>query len=304
MTQLSTLASQVVPLSDSLPPTIASILKVAKDTRDLAGRIEYTLDIDKTLAALLLDNRDACQRRVSKERVAELRSDIEAGKWLNTGDALRLSPEGSLVDGQHRLTAFVTSNTPPSFTFTDMTVVVLKDVAALDVVDTGKSRSLNDLRKMTNRRVVSARVIGGILFEARNFDQKDSLSKMKRNEVVDNHPFLDEVVDMSTPRNGINLASTPVLAAAIRCMRVPGAKDEANAFFSAVAQNRHAINGVTIPQLELLTNWLLTNQHSGGGHAIRRETAARCISAWNAYRQKRNIHHIRYSKTGDFPSPL
>jgi len=304
MSQLSTLAHPVTPLTASLPPAVAAILKVAKDTRDLDGRVEYTLDIDKGLASLLLENRDECQRRVSRERVLELRTDIEAGKWINTGDSIRLSPTGTLVDGQHRLTAFVSSNTPPHFILKDMTVVLLKSAAALDVVDTGKSRTLSDLRKMTGRKAVSGRIIGGILFELRSFDQKDNLSKMKRNEVVDNHPFLDDLVDMASPKNGFTLASTPVIAAAIRCMRVPGAKDEALAFFQAVAQNRHAIDGVTIPQIELLTNWLLTNQHSGGGHAIRRETAARCISAWNAYRQKRKLNHLRYSKANEFPSPV
>lgn len=304
MTQLSSLAHLVSPLTDSLPETLALVLKSAKDTRDLAGRIEYTVDINKDMATLLLSNRDACQRKVSKARVSEIRADIESGKWLNTGDPIRLSPTGTLVDGQHRLSAYSTSNTPPSFILSDITVVVFKDAAALDVVDTNTSRSIGDLRKMTRRREVPSKVISGIGFEARKFDQKDTMSKMKMNEVVDNHPFLEELVALHSLPRGLNLSSTPVLAAAISCMRVIGAKDDAIAFFSAVVQNKHTINGVTVPQLELLTNWLLTNPHNGGGHAIRRETAARCILAWNAYRQGRNIRHIRYSKMSDFPTPL
>jgi len=287
----------------TLPPSILAIASVAKDSRDLDGRSEYTLDIDRPLAELLLAERDDQQRRVAAGRVMEIRADIESGKWMNTGDAIRLSPTGTLVDGQHRLTAYLAANVAKSFVLQDMTVVVLKNRAALDVVDTGKSRTVNDLRKMTGRRQVPSKAIGGILYEYRDFDAKENLSKMQRNEIVDNHPYLDEVIEMAQPRRGITMSSTPVIAAAIRCMKAPGAQDEAFKFFNAVLQNRHTIDGVTVPQLELLANWLINNHHSGGGHAIRRETVVRCIHCWNAYRDNRKISHIRYYARSEIPTP-
>jgi hypothetical protein len=304
VTQLAALAGDVTPMTDRLPPTIAAMMRAAKDTRDLDGRVEYTVDIDRELAELLLSNRDAQQRRISGSRVSEIRADIEAGKWLNTGDPIRLTQSGTLVDGQHRLTAFVTSTTAKSFVLRDMNVAVLKERAALDVVDTGKSRTVSDLRKMTGRRQVPAKAIGGVLYEIRDFDAKANISKLQRNEIVDNHPFLDEVITLSQPRRGVKISSTPVIAAAIRCMRVPNARTEAFNFFDAVLQNRYDINGQIVPQLKLLTEWLINNHHNGGGHAIRRETVVRCIHAWNAYRENRDIKHIRYYKRGDVPKPV
>lgn len=257
------------------------------------------------MAELLLANRDPQQRRLAAERVAELREDMEAGKWFNTGDPIRLSADGTLVDGQHRLTAYLSADVPATFVLRDMRIVILKSKAALDVVDTGKSRTVNDLRKMTGRREVSPRAIGGILYEYSNFDTKANLSKIKRNDIVDNHPFLDEVIALSTTsQRGVKISSTPVLAAAIYCMRVPNAKTQAFQFFEAVLQNRYDIGGQIVPQLKLLTSWLINNHHSGGGHAIRRETVARCIHAWNAYRANRNINTIRYFKRGDMPKAL
>lgn len=302
--QLAALSGDVKPLTDRLPDTIAALVRAAKDARDLDGRIEYTVDIDRDLAETILGGRDVQQRRISSARVQEIRSDIEAGKWMNTGDAIRVTQTGSLVDGQHRLTAYISSTVSKTFVLRDMTVVVLKNRAALDVVDTGKSRTVNDLRKMTGRRLVSAKAIGGILYEVRDFDAKANLSKLSRNEIVDNHPFLEEVIELSQHRRGVQISSTPVIAAAIRCMRVSGAKDLAFQFFNAVLQNKHDMNGVVVPQLELLANWLINNHHNGGGHAIRRETVVRCIHAWNAYREGRTIKHIRYYKRGDVPQPV
>ena len=304
VTQLSALSGDVATMTDRIPATIAALIRVAKDTRDLDGRIEYTVDIDREMAELLLGNRDTQQRRISNSRVAEIRADIEANKWLNTGDPLRLTQTGTLVDGQHRLTAFVTSTTAKTFVLRDMNIAVLKERAALDVVDTGKSRTVSDLRKMTGRRQVPAKAIGGILDEFRDFDAKANTSKLQRNDIVDNHPYLDEVIERSQPRRGVKISSTPVIAAAIRCMRVPNARVDAFNFFDAVLQNRYDINGQIVPQLKLLTEWLINNHHNGGGHAIRRETVVRCIHAWNAYRENRNIQHIRYYKRGDVPKPV
>lgn len=300
------LSGNVTPMTDRTPATILAVIKASKNTEDLDGRTQYTVDIDRELASLLLTNRDPQQRRLTANRVSEIRSDIEANKWHNTGDPIRLTQAGTLVDGQHRLSAFVASTVAASFVLKDMTIVVLKNRAALDVVDTGKSRTVNDLRKMTGRRQVPTKAVGGILYEYRDFDAKADISKIQRNDIVDNHPFLDEAVDMAQSRQGVKMSSTPVIAAAIRCMRVPGAREQAFQFFNAVLQNRHSLvsGGQDIPQISLLADWLINNHHNGGGHAIRRETVARCISAWNAYRDGRMINHLRYYKRGDMPKPV
>lgn len=303
-THLASLSGNVPDLTSGMPATIAAVVKSARDIRDLDGRIEHTLDIDRDLAELLLGNRDVNQRHIANSRTQEIRADIENHKWFNTGDPVRLTQAGTLVDGQHRLTAYITSDMPKTFVLKDMTVVILKNRAALDVVDTGKSRTVNDLRKMTGRRQVSAKAIGGILYESRGFDGRTTVSKLQRNDIVDNHPFLDEVVELSQPHNGVKISSTPVIAAAIHCMRVTNARAEAFEFFNAVLQNRHSLNGVTVPQLELLANWLINNHHNGGGHAIRRETVVRCIHAWNAYREGRTIQHLRYYKRGEVPKAV
>lgn len=287
-----------------IPASILAVARSAKETLDLDGRMMYIVDVDRGLAELLLENLDPNQRTRSKSLTAEIQADIEAGKWFNTGDPLRLLDTGTLVDGQHRLNAFLRARLSADAVLRDMTIVVMKQRAALDVVDTGKSRTVLDLRKMTGRAEVSSKVIGGILYEMSDYEPRAAQSKLQRNEMIDSHPFLNEVIALAQPRKGIQISSTPVIAAAIRCMRVPGAKDLAFEFFNAALQNRYDLNGQIVPQLKLLTDWLVNNHHNGGGHAIRRETVVRCIRSWNAYRENRTLLRLRYSKRDEIPQAV
>lgn len=285
-----------IPSTNTGSSVLALLLTKHKLKRDLVGRYEFTVDVNKDLAAKMLELRDASQRNLARDRVIEIRNDIDNGRWENTGDPIRFSPDGTLVDGQHRLSAFVSAK-DASLIVPDMTVVILKSKKSLDVVDTGKSRTVNDIRKMTGRTSVPARVVGGIAFEASNFDQKITLSKIEKNTLVDTCPFLDNIRALAAAG-----ASTPVVAAAIRCMK----KDapEAFKFFSAAVANHHMIDGKFYSSLQVLATWLKEQTHSGGGHAIRRETVVRCLHAWNAYREGREMHHSRYYKKADIPEAV
>lgn len=279
---------------DMKNPLIASIVRKCNATRDLEGRWEFTLDIDKALAAQMLVNIDDKQRRLAKGRMTQIRRDIEKGRWENTGDPLRFSTEGTLIDGQHRLTAFCYNEKVDLLK--DMTIVILKTRSALDVVDIGKSRTVNDIRRMTGRDYLPTRAIGGILFEHRDFAGRGAdLSKIERNELVDNSPYLEQVKTLAA-----NGAPTAVLAAAIRCMRAD--MDKGYRFFLAAVTNEHHLDGKYVSALKVLSTWLMTNTHNGGGHAIRREMVARCISAWNAYRSGKEMKSSRYYVKSDIPT--
>lgn len=283
------------PQLDAKNPVIASIIRKSRLQRDLEGRWEFTMDIDKSTAASMLANTDQKQRRLAKSRMTQIRRDIDKGRWENTGDPVRFSTEGTLIDGQHRLTALIEA-ADPNFVMKDMTIIILKKESALDVVDIGKTRTVGDIRKMTGRSYLPARAIGGILFEHRDFAGRGvDHSKIERNEIVDACPYLDEVRDLSA-----NGAPTPVIAAAIRCMKQDQYK--AYKFFLAAVTNEHHLNGKYVPALKVLSTWLMTNTHSGGGHAIRREMVARSIHAWNAYRDDRAITQSRYYSSSPIPS--
>lgn len=84
--------------------------------------------------------RNIGNRAASPAHIEKLEDAIRAGKWRMTGDPIRFSKTGKLIDGQHRLQAILNSG---------MTVqcVVMRDLAddIFDVIDSGKSRGKTDV---------------------------------------------------------------------------------------------------------------------------------------------------------------
>lgn len=84
--------------------------------------------------------RNIGNRPASPKHVAKLESAIRGGKWKMTGDPIRFSKSGKLIDGQHRLQAILNSGET-------VTCVVMRDLEdeIFDVLDSGKGRQKSDV---------------------------------------------------------------------------------------------------------------------------------------------------------------
>lgn len=93
-------------------------------------------------AAKLLE-RNKSNRRIREGRVREIARAITAGHWYVTGDTIKLNGDGSLLDGQHRLSAIVAAGQP-------VRVAIARgvDTRAQVAVDRGASRTLGDDLRM------------------------------------------------------------------------------------------------------------------------------------------------------------
>jgi len=79
-------------------------------------------------------------RPASSAHVAKLERATREGKWKMTGDPIRFSSGGSLLDGQHRLNAILQSGeTVPCVVMRGL------DESIFDVLDSGKSRQKSDV---------------------------------------------------------------------------------------------------------------------------------------------------------------
>jgi hypothetical protein len=58
-------------------------------------------------AAQILAHNNTRNRAMSRAHVEMLANEIRRGAWDFTGDTIKLSPDGQLIDGQHRLAAVV-----------------------------------------------------------------------------------------------------------------------------------------------------------------------------------------------------
>lgn len=84
--------------------------------------------------------RNIGNRPASQAHVAKLERAMRDGKWKMTGDAIRFSKTGKLIDGQHRLQAILNSGIA-------VTCVVMHnlDDEIFDVIDGGKGRQKSDI---------------------------------------------------------------------------------------------------------------------------------------------------------------
>lgn len=73
-------------------------------------RAEWTR-ITPAMAKSLLSANEG-NRNLRGELVAQYARDMKAGRWRQTGDGVRVSKDGRLIDGQHRLTAIIESGKP------------------------------------------------------------------------------------------------------------------------------------------------------------------------------------------------
>jgi hypothetical protein len=97
------------------------------------------VDISPELARQWL-NLNIGNRPASQAHVAKLERSIREGKWKMTGDPIRFSKTGKLIDGQHRLQAILNSGST-------VQCVVMRDLEdeIFNVIDSGKSRQKSDI---------------------------------------------------------------------------------------------------------------------------------------------------------------
>ncbi|EDL8063752.1 hypothetical protein CTA21_16500 [Salmonella enterica] len=93
---------------------------------------------DPDSAQALLD-KAIPNRKVSKSNVKKFAKDMREGKWTFNGEGIKISPDGELLDGQHRLLAIIEAGVA-------VELLVIFDVPfeSLPTMDSGRNRSSAD----------------------------------------------------------------------------------------------------------------------------------------------------------------
>lgn len=110
-------------------------------TAEVPTNLRYRrLRVDPDMAqAILTGNTD--NRPIDQARVNKYAKQMAAGLWKeNSAELVQIAEGGRLIDGQHRLKAIIQSGATVT-----MTVVDGCDASTFDVIDTGKTRTHNDV---------------------------------------------------------------------------------------------------------------------------------------------------------------
>jgi hypothetical protein len=114
-----------------------------KSAKNPQMKVEIVHVTPELASEWLKKNKD--NRPITKSHVNMLASQMKAGEWEQTGEAIQFSQTDRLIDGQHRLMGIVQSQC--SF---DLLVVYGVPDKSQAVLDTGKTRSAGDVLSMNN----------------------------------------------------------------------------------------------------------------------------------------------------------
>lgn len=114
----------------------------------------YFLEVNAQVAHELLAFNTKGQRNLSKANVERYASDMITMDWIINGDTIKISDEGELLDGQHRLNAIKESGEA-------QVLLVVHGISkqAMETIDAGRKRTFSDQLRMEgirNHSIVAA----------------------------------------------------------------------------------------------------------------------------------------------------
>lgn len=143
--------------------------------------------------------RNTRNRTIRKSDLDRYKRDIATGRWHMEGSPLRFAPDGTLLDGQHRLTAIVETGAT-------LTLLVVRGIAveAQNVMDTGRKRTAADAlaingHKNSAAEAAVARIVIEVetnhLDSAGNYD----ISHEEIAATIDANPDISTAIEFTKP---------------------------------------------------------------------------------------------------------
>ena len=244
-------------------------------------------------------------RSVRYAKVAQFARDMAAGKWMLNGETIKISANGTILDGQHRIYACIQAEVP-------FETVVIRGLPmeAQDTIDTGMARKMSDqlaLRGETQTSLLAATARGALrwlrgLRGPGGSDQEPTHAEMLA--FIDLDPRLREAAVWANGArqrfksvNGsvygmawLLFHGTDHLAAEVFLEKVLSGEDMKAGHPALAFRNR------------------IWKARENGERLTQHVQLAYFIIAWNAFKQDRQLQFLQLPKGGltpkTFPEPL
>lgn len=258
------------------------------------------LKITPEFAETLLNGSNVDNRKLRPAIVNRYARDMELGNWKVTGEAIKITADGLVTDGQHRLTACVQSG--KSF----ITLVVRGvEFEARDVMDTGARRTFADVLRWHGEHSVAglaSAIESAMLWEEGGTPSHKGAThtNMERLAWLEEHPEIREAVSAWSPLVGAPFRF-PVSSGApflLRARKISTA--QADQFVHLLKTGE--MLGTNHP-IAKLRSWLF-NSATKHTRCPREEYAAIAIKAWNAFIAEREIRALAWRRVGTTAEPF
>jgi hypothetical protein len=253
-------------------------------------------------AEMLKGNID--NRAEAKSHVKFLAIQMLQGKWKFTGDPIKISKTGRVLDGQHRLMAIVQSETEHDFL-----ICYDLDNEIFDVLDTGKNRSaanilsIKGFERYTAVAALSKMIIrynrgyySGLLGGSGGYSvvtNQDVLAYAESNDLMPYIRFGHVLNDKCKILTGTQYAFFFYLFTNID-------EQAANVFFEKFA------SGVNLTEKDpvLYLRNKLFEDLSANNKMNPRSKLGYVIKCWNLYRKNEECSFIRFNIKDQMPDPI
>tara|TARA_R110000824_G_scaffold53819_2_gene148643 strand:- start:104 stop:931 length:828 start_codon:yes stop_codon:yes gene_type:complete len=176
-------------------------------------------------------------RRLERRRVDRLVRELQAGNWKMNGDSIRFYDDGTLADGQHRLTAVVESGV-------SINSLVIRHLPkeVMPTIDRGRTRKTTDVLRMAGYENTE-RLAGALPYIVGFLEYGDPMksgtvpfslhvfSDQSMFDLLENHPAIQESADRMTLYHKAQRILTPSTATALYFMFRSIDENDADSFF-------------------------------------------------------------------------
>ena len=223
--------------------------------------------ITAPIAERLLASEPTRQRHPTPARIDMYRRDILNERWSINGETIKLSDTDKLIDGQNRMMAVIRADLAKKGAFIDTWVIVgLDEHAAMMSIDTGKSRTLNDVLRLLDVKYLAN--VSSSLRIITAYETHNSLSRPNTSvrECIETFNHYDAVVMESCRRvwNHFKLYSRGSASFIHITGTLNHQQEQAEQFLgslqSGVNLNR---NSPILTLREMLSNWQKARNYGG-----------------------------------------
>ena len=230
---------------------------------------------------------NCANRRLSEATVDRYAQDIAAERWKNTGDTIKLTARGMLIDGQHRMAAVVKANKSVV-----MAVARGVDEDAFTVIDTGKARTLSDVLGIQGYQhcaVLAAIARGGYDYAA-GVSQRYTPTKAALEAFIQNHPYAPVIAAKLDNMNGLKYPKGPLGSVLFVANNNREYDEEVDQFLEGLKTGEGMWKG---DARLTLREWLSAQREKIHGRPTGAHWFGAAAKAWNAYAKGDALHLIK-----------
>lgn len=244
-------------------------------------------------------------RPLSHRMVRHYAAQMNKKQWKYTGDTIKISKTGRLLDGQHRLNAIAQSGFSQKYNIQ----TGLSD-EIFDVLDTGKGRTAADalaIKGHTSSTTLSGAIKLVYTYERKQMGRSDNVEKFERAtnhdvatwEEYHNIEMMKECVEAGGRFYSKIKLFSPATYAGFCYLFARKNKEQAFDFFTKLSTGED-ISATQGSPIYVLRQKMINLQIAGKRASVD-ERYALLIKAWNAYREGTVIKRISWGDDEAFP---